>query len=124
MFRRPKGMIRFGLSAAFLTAGMLRGQTDPGPRGGPASAGGYYPALNAIEQAFFNGARDVFMEVDSVSGTVAGEPGRGLGPTFNGNGCAMCHVQPAIGGSRPSPASKQSSAPNPPVGLRRLTGGN
>jgi len=31
----------------------------------------------------------------------------GLGPTFNGNSCAMCHAQPAAGGSSPSPVSPQ-----------------
>ena len=39
------------------------------------------------------------MEVDSVSGSVFGEEGAGLGPTFNGNGCAQCHAHPAVGGT-------------------------
>ena len=33
--------------------------------------------------------------------TLPGETGSGLGPTFNGNSCAMCHAQPATGGSSP-----------------------
>src|SRR2546422_11097598 len=60
------------------------------------------------EQAFFNEAIVDFMEVDSVSGSISGEPGAGLGPTFNGNGCAQCHAQPAIGGSSPGMNSKQN----------------
>src|SRR5262245_33500301 len=70
---------------------------DPGPRGGSQSAGGPFPTLNANEQATFTQARDRFQEVDSVSGVLTGEPGVGLGPTFNGDSCAMCHAQPAIG---------------------------
>ena len=36
-------------------------------------------------------------QIDSVSGTMPGEAGSGLGPTFNGNSCAQCHAQPAAG---------------------------
>ncbi len=54
------------------------------------------------------------MEVDSVSGTISGEEGSGLGPTFNGNGCAMCHAHPAVGGSSP--------LTNPQVALANLDG--
>jgi len=46
-------------------------QVDPGPRSGPTGAGGPFPTLNASETAFFNGARQVFQEIDSVSGGVA-----------------------------------------------------
>jgi len=94
--------------------------TDPGPRGGPAAAGSFYPTLNATEQAFFVESLDVFSEVDSVSGTI--EEGRGLGPSFNGNSCAMCHSQPSIGGSSPGLLSKQHPIPNPQVALATLAG--
>lgn len=97
-------------------------QTDPGPRKGPAGAGGYYPTLNANEQQFFNQAFKRFQEVDSVSGTIANETGSGLGPTFNGNSCALCHAQPAVGGSSPGLASKQNPVPNPQVALANLDG--
>jgi CxxC motif-containing protein (DUF1111 family) len=53
-----------------------------------------------------------FMEVDSVSGTISGEDGSGLGPTFNGNSCAQCHAFPVVGGSSP--------ARNPQVELANL----
>jgi len=95
-------------------------QRDPGPRPGPASAGGPYPTLNANEQAFFSQAFLRFQEVDSVSGTI--ENGSGLGPTFNGNSCAMCHAQPLFGGSSPGLSSPQNPVPNPQVTLATLDG--
>jgi len=99
-------------------AGNLAAQSDPGPRGGAPGAGGYFPTLDANEQQFFNQARNRFQEVDSVSGTL--ESGVGLGPAFNGNSCAMCHAQPAIGGSSPGPNSPQNPVPNPQVALATL----
>jgi CxxC motif-containing protein (DUF1111 family) len=88
--------------------------TDPGVRGGPAGAGGPLPGLNTIETNFFSAALQRFREVDSVSGTIAGEAGVGLGPRFNGNSCAQCHAQPATGGTGP--------AANPQVTLATLDG--
>jgi len=102
-------------------------QTDPGPRGGPPGAGGTFPVLdntnptlNANDLAFFAEALERFQEVDSVSGTL--EAGSGLGPTFNGNSCAMCHAQPAIGGSGPGLTSPQNPVPNPQYALATLDG--
>jgi CxxC motif-containing protein (DUF1111 family) len=109
--------------SAVLSVGTLRAQKDPGPRTGPAGAGGpgsFYPTLNANEQAFFNQAFLRLQEVDSVSGTI--ESGSGLGPTFNGNACTMCHAQPAIGGSSPGLTSPQNPVPNPQVALATLHG--
>jgi CxxC motif-containing protein (DUF1111 family) len=103
-----------------IATGKLSAQTDPGPRGGPAAAGNYYPTLNSSEQYFFNQAISRFMEVDSVTGSIANETGSGLGPTFNGNSCAMCHAQPAIGGSSPGLNSPQNPVPNPQVLLATL----
>ncbi len=111
-----------------LAAAACFGQTDPGPRGGPVGAGGTFPVLNpnaaldSAAKALFAAALARFQEVDSVSGTM--EPGSGLGPTFNGNSCAMCHAQPAIGGSSPGLASKQNPGPNPQVALATLHGAN
>ena len=122
-FRRP--LLGFACAAGcFIGAGTLLAQTDPGPRGGPADAGGKYPTLNPNETAFFTQAAERFMEVDSVSGGIAGESGVGLGPTFNGNSCAMCHAQPATGGSSPGLTSKQNPVPNPQVALATLHGAN
>jgi CxxC motif-containing protein (DUF1111 family) len=75
--------------------------TDPGVRGGTPGAGGPLPGLNSTELTFFNAALARFQEVDSVSGTITGEAGVGLGPRFNGNSCAQCHIQPAVGGGSP-----------------------
>jgi hypothetical protein len=50
---------------------------DPGVRGGPAGAGGSLPGLTTLQQQFFTSAQDIFQEIDSVSGTVSGAPGRG-----------------------------------------------
>ncbi len=87
-------------------------QTDPGPRKGAVGAGGFYPSLSAGETAIFNDALLRFQEVDSVSGTI--ESGSGLGPGYNANSCAACHVYPAIGGSSP--------AVNPQVAQATLDG--
>jgi len=65
-------------------------------------------------QSFFQNAMADFMEIDSVTGTMPGEGGAGLGPTFNGNSCAQCHAFPVIGGSSP--------ATNPQVELATLDG--
>src|SRR5579872_5945736 len=94
--------------------------TDPGPRGGAPSAGGPFGSLNSTESGVFTDAKTVFEEVDSVSGTI--ESGVGLGPTFNGNSCAMCHAQPAVGGSSPGTNSPQHAIPNPQIALATLHG--
>src|SRR5882672_6417240 len=94
--------------------------TDPGPRTGPSDAGSFFPGLNAAEQARFLEALDTFSEVDSVSGTI--EAGSGLGPTFNGDSCAMCHAQPDVGGTSPSLFSPQHPIPNPQVALATKDG--
>jgi CxxC motif-containing protein (DUF1111 family) len=75
---------------------------DPGVRGGAAGAGGALTGLTTLQQQFFTSAQDIFQEIDSVSGAVAGADGRGLGPRFNADSCAACHSQPAIGGTSPA----------------------
>jgi CxxC motif-containing protein (DUF1111 family) len=75
---------------------------DPGVRGGPAAAGGPRDNLSSDYLSMFTAAQLRFQEVDSVSGTIAGESGIGLGPGFNSNSCASCHAQPAVGGSSPA----------------------
>ena len=100
----------------------LYAQTDPGPRPGAAGAGTPFPSLGAAEQTMFTNALQAFMEVDSVLGGIEGEDGAGLGPSFNGNGCAQCHAQPAIGGSSPGLKSPQNPIPNPQVALANMDG--
>ena len=109
---------------AGITLGLISccAQIDPGPRAAPAMAGGYFPTLSTAEQALFADGRDAFSEIDSVSGTVPGETGKGLGPTFNGNSCAMCHAEPALGGSSPGHQSRLNPASNPQVALATLDG--
>ncbi len=110
------------LAVVSLSSLELQSQNDPGPRPGPAAAGSFFSTLNATEQAFFNQAQVRFLEVNSVSGTVTGEEGLGLGPSFNGNSCAQCHAQPAIGGSSPGLTSPQIPMANPQVALATLDG--
>lgn len=95
----------------------IQAQTDPGPRTGPAGAGGAIAGLSANETAFFLSSLDAFEEVDSVSGTEPGTGGKGLGPRFNMNQCSGCHIQPAVGGTSPSPTSPQNPQPNPQVAV-------
>jgi CxxC motif-containing protein (DUF1111 family) len=97
------------LLAIILTAGTCFAQRDPGVRGGPAGAGGTFTPIdntstagNQADQDFFLQTKLIFQEVVSVSGTIAGTTGGGLGPAFNQNSCATCHAQPAIGGSSPA----------------------
>jgi CxxC motif-containing protein (DUF1111 family) len=87
---------------------MAFAQTDPGVRGGAPGAGGPLPGLSANEVAYFNAALARLQEVDSVSATIPGENGLGLGPGFNSNSCSSCHLAPAPGGS--SPAANQQIA--------------
>lgn len=108
--------------AAMLMVKTALAQTDPGPRGGTAGAGNPVSGLTTNQLANFQAALGVFSEVDSVKGTIPGEDGVGLGPTFNGNSCAQCHAEPAIGGSSPGMNSKLHPVPNPQVALATLDG--
>ena len=102
--------------------------TDPGPRAGASGAGDPLPNLDAQTLALFEGSKEAFEEVDSVSGDGAinelgqAEDGSGLGPTFNGNACSMCHSQPAVGGTSPGLQSPQNPVPNPQIALATLRG--
>jgi hypothetical protein len=119
---RKLSPVAFRFATVLLVSLDLSAQNDPGPRPGPAAAGSFFPTLNSSEQALFNQASQVLQEIDSVSGTIAGEPGSGLGPTFNGNSCTQCHAQPAPGGSSPGQNSPQNSVTNPQIALATLHG--
>ena len=107
LFRSCRRTRKVSWLLAFIAAGFLYAQNDPGPannrpRSGPPgspSAGDPIGNLTAGETAAFNNGLTVFQEVDSVSGTL--DAGAGLGPRFNLDSCAGCHAQPAIGGSSP-----------------------
>ena len=125
-------------------AATTKGATDPGPR--PGAPGGGAPTTpqpidsdsaaneSAAKAACFPGLSPTvlqlceqavirFQEVDSVSGTLGIELGVGLGPTFNANGCAVCHSQPAVLGAGVAPSSPQfPGTPNPQVALATLHG--
>jgi CxxC motif-containing protein (DUF1111 family) len=67
---------------------------DPGVRSGDSGTGAAYSGLSADLQSFFTDAQTDFAESEGV--------GEGLGPRFNLDSCAGCHLQPAIGGSAPA----------------------
>lgn len=90
------------------------GPRDPGVRPGPSGAGGPIAGLQPIQMSYFTSALSRFLEVASVSGTIPGESGVGLGPRFNGNSCSGCHAFPAVGGSSPPT--------NPQIGMATLDG--
>ena len=92
---RRVGNVCLCAAGILLAAGWCFAQTDPGPRGGPAGAGGAIAGLTAGERDFFrNVATGVFAEIEDV--------GDGLGPRFNLDSCGGCHAHPVLGGSSPS----------------------
>jgi CxxC motif-containing protein (DUF1111 family) len=91
---------RLGLTVAvviLLTAGSAPGQfvaRDPGPRwSDPPGAGDPIAGLTDNQKQLFEAGRDDFAEEEIVA--------EGLGPRFNLDSCAGCHLQPSIGGSSP-----------------------
>lgn len=59
----------------------------------PAGLGDPLPGITAREFEDFRLGLDDFKEVE--------QPGEGLGPLFNGAGCAACHNVPVVGGMTP-----------------------
>ncbi len=68
--------------------------SDLGVRPGDPGAGGPLPGLSASQLAMFQAGKEDFEEVEGVGG--------GLGPRFNLDSCAGCHLQPAVGGTSPA----------------------
>jgi len=102
------------LASALLTVGFAsEGARDPGPRPGAAGAGGFYPTLNATEQAAFANGIAQFIEDEPVLNVPQGSGG--LGPGFNSTSCGSCHSQPGILGSSPGPSSPQVPQQNPQI---------
>jgi CxxC motif-containing protein (DUF1111 family) len=68
---------------------------DPGIRGGPPGAGqAFTTGLTSGQSAFFTDpGLSQFTQVEAVAD--------GLGPRFNLDSCAGCHISPAVGGSSP-----------------------
>ena len=93
-----------------IAQGLAHGQAvDPGPRGALISAGAPLASLSVDQMRYFTDALARFKHVEGVA--------NGLGPTFNGDSCAVCHSQPAIGGSSPSTSAFPFVGPNPQVAL-------
>ena len=98
---------------------------DPGPRPGPAGAGGatgYYSTLNAAEQAAYANGIAQFVEDEGVPDQPPGTGNGGLGPGFNSTSCGSCHSQPATLGSSPGPSSPQVPQPNPQIAVATAMG--
>jgi CxxC motif-containing protein (DUF1111 family) len=91
------------------------GARDPGVRAGGVGAGQPLSSLSAAELQFFQDGQSRFLQTDSVGGTISGEPGSGLGPTYNLNSCGGCHSQPAVGGSSPSASQYPNVGQNPQI---------
>jgi CxxC motif-containing protein (DUF1111 family) len=108
------GLKTLVLALVLITASVASdGPRDPGPRPGPANAGGFYPTLNATEQAAFANGISQFIEDEPVPDVPQGNGG--LGPGFNSTSCGSCHSQPATLGTSPSPTSPQVPQPNPQI---------
>jgi len=104
----------FALAFVLITVGFAsQGAKDPGPRSGAAGAGGFYPTLNATEQAAFANGIAQFIEDEPVGDAPQGAGG--LGPGFNSTSCGSCHSQPGTLGSSPGPSSPQVPQPNPQI---------
>src|SRR5262245_58959474 len=103
---REGGPLRKKLAIAIVTIGVVLGATpllqaqfgfrakDPGPRKGPAGAGGPVSGLTGSEPEMFTAGRAEFVEEEAVDD--------GVGPRFNFVSCAGCHAEPAVGGSSPA----------------------
>jgi CxxC motif-containing protein (DUF1111 family) len=95
---------------------------DPGPRAGSIGAGQPIRGLNAEQLEYFQNGLARFFQTDSVSGTIPGEPGGGLGPGYNSTSCQSCHAQPAPGGSSPSTTAYPNIGPNPQIAAASADG--
>lgn len=114
-------MLRTFAALAAVAAGVAQAQNvlppahDLGVRADRVDAGQPLPGLSPDELGFFQNGLLRFEQTDSVDGSIAGEPGIGLGPTFNATSCGACHAQPAPGGSSPSASAYPRIGPNPQI---------
>ncbi len=85
---------RTRVRAERFAASPLRGaESSPHLQSRPSQPGNPLPGITADEFELFQIGLEDFVEVE--------EAGEGLGPVFNGLGCAQCHGTPAIGGVSP-----------------------
>jgi mono/diheme cytochrome c family protein len=91
---------------------------DPGPRGAPVGAGGFFKNINA---AVLSGAQDGakrFGELETFP--------TGLGPLYNSGpsgACSECHSQPQVGGSSPAANAFPNVGQNPQATVDYNAGG-
>src|SRR3984957_6918783 len=101
---QPSTLAVFLIAGAFQTLPVMAEPTDPGVRRAATDNGTPEPlaGLGQDELNFFQDgmARFSFIEVVSGGSALQGT-GNGLGPRFNSNQCASCHLQPNVGGSSP-----------------------
>src|ERR1700676_2664089 len=102
-------LVAFGMATGADSSLAQSSAIDPGPRGTPIGAGAPIANLSGDQLRFFNDALARFMHTEAVV--------NGLGPTFNGDSCGVCHSQPAIGGTSPSKTAFPFVGSNPQVGL-------
>jgi CxxC motif-containing protein (DUF1111 family) len=121
MVKRTAVAAVLSLTGVMAVQGQFRAH-DPGPRGGSVGAGQPVAGLTPDQLRYFYDGQSRFAEIDSVSGTLPGEEGRGLGPGFNSNQCLSCHAQPASGGTSPSQNAFPFVGPNPQVAVATLDG--
>jgi CxxC motif-containing protein (DUF1111 family) len=86
---------------------------DPGVRAGSVNAGQPLSTLSPSQLQFFQDGLARFLQIDSVTGNAAGEPGKGLGPGYNSTSCGSCHAQPSVGGTSPSATAYPFIGQNP-----------
>jgi CxxC motif-containing protein (DUF1111 family) len=98
------------------------GVHDPGPRAGSLGAGEPLPGLTSDQLEYFQNGLARFNQTDSVSGTIGGEPGIGLGPGYNATSCQSCHAHPATGGTSPSLNAYPNIGQNPQVAAATVDG--
>lgn len=119
-YKQRKRTIKLAMTLSFAFLFYTFGHAGSPPKkimhNDPPRAGGPLSNITNAEFAFFQAGRDRFMETSSVQGSEPSAPGKGLGPRFNMNSCAACHVQPAVGGTSP--------ADNPQIAMARRFGAN
>jgi CxxC motif-containing protein (DUF1111 family) len=79
----------------------------------PAAPGSPLAGITPTEFSEFTLGLEDFREIE--------EPGEGLGPLFNGTGCASCHNVPVIGGG--SPMTEMRAGARDADGTFRVVGG-
>ncbi len=109
--------------AALLQTPVINTRQPPDTIGNEGA--GQVLAQSGTGAAFWFKTIAVFGQNVTVDGAVDPATGNptlpGLGPTFNGTSCFMCHSQPAIGGSSPGPGTPGFTQ-NPQIAAARALG--